>query len=106
MPKGILYVETRPASDEQAAAYHQWYEGTHMREMLSLDGVVAARRFAPVDGENVYVAVYEIEADDITSVQAQLAAASRSGTFSTPVGVQTDPPPAVRLYREIRTHTA
>jgi len=106
MAKGILYVETRPASEEEAAAYHSWYEETHMREMLGLDGVVAARRFAPVDGESVYVAVYEIEADDITTVQAQLAAASRSGSFSTPVGVQTDPPPTVRLYREILTHTS
>ncbi len=106
MAKGILYVETRPASDEVAAAYHRWYEGTHMQEMLSLDGVVAARRFEPVDGEAVYVAVYEIEADDITSVQAQLAAANKSGSFSTPVGVQTDPPPTVRLYREIVTRTA
>ena len=105
MARGILYVEYEPDAAE-AAAYHEWYDGTHMAEMLGIDGLVSARRFAPLDGEGPFVAVYEIEADDVAAVEARLAEATRSGRFSAPVGLRRDKPPTLRFYREISTHTA
>jgi hypothetical protein len=104
--KGILCVESRPNSDEEASAYHQWYDHTHVQEMLGIDGFVAARRFAPLNGDGAFVAIYEIEADDLAAVQARLGEAMKSGVFSAPVGVQTDPPPVVRFYRDITAPTA
>ena len=65
MPKGILYVESRPASPEQAADYHQWYNETHLPEMLSVDGFVSARRFEPVEGDGPFIAIYEFDTDDL-----------------------------------------
>ncbi|WP_024805807.1 hypothetical protein [Nocardia sp. BMG51109] len=106
MARGILYVESEPNSAEEAAAYHEWYDSTHMKEMLGIDGLVSARRFAPLTGEGAFVAVYEIEADDVAAVEARLAEATKSGRFSAPVGLRTDKPPTVRFYREIATHTA
>ena len=100
MPTGILFVESSPKSADEAAAYHEWYENTHLAEMCKLDGVVAARRLAVV-GEDSFVALYEIEADDLDAVRAGLGAASRSGQMSPPVGLRTDPPPTVRLLRDI-----
>ncbi len=100
MPKGILYVETRPSSAEDAADYHRWYE-THLGEVLAVDGVVSARRFAPFDESGPFVAIYEIEADDLQAVQAALSAGARSGAQSTPVGLSFDPPPVSTLLREI-----
>ncbi|MBH0779734.1 hypothetical protein [Nocardia bovistercoris] len=106
MVKGILLVESEPRSAEDADAYHRWYDEIHMKEMLGIEGLVAARRFAPVTGEGVFVAVYEIEADDIAHVQARLAEITKAGGFSAPVGLRTDPPPTVRFYRDISAHTA
>jgi hypothetical protein len=98
--KGILYVETRPASPEQEDAYHAWYEG-HMRELVAIDGFVAARRFAPIDGDGPFVAIYEIDSDDIESARARLAAAVKAGKVTNSPTVQDDPPPVVRVLRQI-----
>ncbi|WP_109526027.1 MULTISPECIES: hypothetical protein [Nocardia] len=101
MAKGILYVESRPNSPEEAAAFTSWYDRTHMKEMLGIDGIVSARRFAPVTGDGPFVAIYEIEAEDIALVQARLGETTKAGGFSAPVGLSTDPPPTVRFYRDI-----
>jgi hypothetical protein len=104
--RGILYVESRPSSPEQAEQYHAWYEQVHLQEMAALDGIVSARRFAPLDGgpEGPFVAIYEIEADDVAAVRDRLAAAGRSGRSSAPVGLALDPAPTVRFYREIAAY--
>ncbi|WP_174189409.1 hypothetical protein [Nocardia barduliensis] len=104
MPTGILFVESRPKSADEAAAYHDWYENTHLAEMCKLDGVVAARRLAVVGDDPSYIALYEIEADDLEAVRAELGRASRSGEMSPPVGLQLDPPPVVRLLRDIAAY--
>ena len=102
MPKGILYVGSRPAAAEEADAYHAWYTGTHIPEMTAIDGVVSARRFAPLDGDGPYVAIYELEGDDLETVKAAVAEAGRSGKMSPPVGTATNPPPVVTYLQEIR----
>jgi hypothetical protein len=96
-----MCVETNPASAEQAAAYHQWYNDTHLQECVGVEGFVSARRFAPVGHEGAFLAIYEIDADDIDAVRDRLTAFLRSSDSSTPVGVQMNPPPAVRFYEEI-----
>ncbi|WP_280433894.1 hypothetical protein [Nocardia carnea] len=106
MPKGILYVESRPSSAEEIDEYHRWYAGTHIGEMLEIDGIVSARRLEPLSGDGSFIALYEIEAEDLEAVRAQMGARARSGQMSKPVAVQSDPPPTVRLLREISVHTA
>ena len=101
MPKGVLYVETRPASPEQADEYHQWYNGTHIGEILGVDGFVSARRFESLGDDGLFIAIYEIEADDLEQARANLAAASAA--HAPPVGVCLDPPPTVRYFKEIAT---
>jgi hypothetical protein len=44
MARGLLIVESRPASPEQAAAYHDWYDSKHIPEILQLDGFTSARK--------------------------------------------------------------
>jgi len=101
VPRGILYVETQPASPEQAADYHAWYNEVHLQEMLALDGYVAARRFAPFGDEGPFVAIYEIEADDLAGMPSKLTQALRAGKVNNSSTVRTDPPPVVRFLREI-----
>ena len=99
MAKGILYVESRPSSPQAADAFDTWYELTHMKEMLGIDGVVSARRFVPLTGDGALVAIYELEGD-LDAVRARVAAASRGGELSPPVGMQVDPPPVFRYLGE------
>lgn len=106
MAKAILYVETRPASPEEAADYHKWYNEVHIPEILKIDGFVSARRFEPMEPGGPFVAIYEIEADDVEVPRAALTEATQSGRNSRPVGVSFDPPPSPQYYREIASFTA
>jgi hypothetical protein len=106
MAKAILYVETRPASPEEAAEYHKWYNEVHIPEILAIDGFVSARRFEPMAEGGPFVAIYEIEADDIEAARARLTEAGQSGRNSKPVGVCFDPPPTTQYYREMASFTS
>jgi hypothetical protein len=103
--KGILFVETWLSSPELAEEFHRQYNETHLKEMLDIDGYVSARRFEPLGHDGGFVAIYEIEADDLDAVQARLAETRAAGTLTTPTGVATEPRPVVRFYREIFSTT-
>ena len=51
-------------------AFTEWYNGTHLPEILGVDGIVSARRFKVLQGSmpQPYVAAYEIETDDLPAV--------------------------------------
>ncbi|MEU5880516.1 hypothetical protein [Spirillospora sp. NPDC047279] len=100
MPKGILYVESQPNSPEEAEAFHTWYEGTHLKEVTAIEGVVSARRFAVLGDDGPFIAIYELDADDLAAVQARISGAFKDGRISPQVGVRTDPPPRVMFCRE------
>ncbi|MBO0730515.1 MAG: hypothetical protein J2P57_14750 [Acidimicrobiaceae bacterium] len=97
MPKGIMYVETRPSSPERQAEFDKWYDEVHLKEVCGIDGVLSARRYTPIDGEGPFVAVYELEADDLGSVIEQLGKKSMSGEIHMSDALQLDPPPVVRI---------
>jgi hypothetical protein len=102
MAKGILLVETYPVTPEQEADYHEWYDGPHLEEVLGIDGFVSARRFAPVVADGgPFVAIYEIEADDVAAVMQRLVEKAESGTMSSRALLATDPAPETRLLEEI-----
>ena len=101
MPKGILYVESRPSSPDRLDEYHAWYTETHLRQVVGLDGFVRARRFAPVADDGPYVAIYEIEADDLEAAFAALAEAATTGVVQMSDAMEMDPPPSVRVLELI-----
>jgi hypothetical protein len=98
MPKGILLVQSRPASPGDAAGYHDWYDNVHIPEILGVDGFRSARRFQSASDGDVYVAMYEV--DDVDAAKAAMGAAQAAGTMSAPSGVQLDPPPTVQWFLE------
>jgi hypothetical protein len=104
MARGIYYVETWPSSPEREAEYNEWYDTVHLSDVCDVDGFVAARRYAPVDGEGPYVAVYEIEADDLEGAVQGLLAAYDAGQFRMSDAIQTEPPPVTKLLRLITSH--
>jgi hypothetical protein len=97
MAKGIYVAESRPASPEVDAEFNRWYNDVHLPEMVAIDGIVSVRRFAPVADTGPYVAVYELEGDDLQQILKGMIAAARSGALTLSDLQQMDPPPTMRL---------
>ena len=69
MPKGVLVVETAPSSPDRDAEFNDFYNDTHLAEILRVPEFKAARRFRRIgEGEYPYLAIYEVEADDLSKV--------------------------------------
>jgi hypothetical protein len=104
MPKGILLVESFPESAGSVELYHTWYNETHLREIVGLEGFSSARRFELIGEDGPFVAIYEIEADDLEKARLSLSEAVASGRLTMPQGLQRDPTPVVRWLKEIAAY--
>jgi hypothetical protein len=60
----IVFTECRPGEDEE---FNAWYTGTHVPDVLRLDGFTAVQRFREAATEQeegpTYLAVWEVEGD-------------------------------------------
>lgn len=68
MTKWIRIVETRCSDKTREAEFNDWYSYVHLDDMLKCPVVVAAKRYQrmdPKEGEAEYLAIYEIETEDI-----------------------------------------
>lgn len=101
MARGIIYVETMPVSPDREAEYHTWYNDTHLAEICSVDGIVSARRFAATDGTGPFVAIYEVDGDDLDAVVQRLGELGASGKLSSLELLDMQTPPIPKVYREI-----
>ncbi|TZG27380.1 DUF4286 family protein [Sphingomonas montanisoli] len=75
MARYILLAMNGPTSPGEDAAYNEWYNGTHVPDLLACEAVKSARRFKVVQQKglnNPYVAAYDIETDDLAATLAQL----------------------------------
>jgi hypothetical protein len=95
--KGIILVETRPSSPDRDQEYNTWYDDVHLPELVALDGFVSARRLRPVDGNGPYVAIYEVEGDNLQAVLDNMIASA--GQMHMSDALQLDPPPIPRLLQ-------
>lgn len=89
MPKFTFVVLSNPVA-EREIEYNRWYEQQHLPDVLRVPGIVAARRMrATAEGAKWrYLAMYEIEADDVNAVLAELR--SRSGGPQMPMSEALD----------------
>jgi hypothetical protein len=101
MPKGIIYVETMPVSPDQEAEYHKWYNDTHLEQILSVEGIVSARRFAPTDGSGPFIAIYELDCDDLDAAVTRMGELGASGKLTGLEKLAMDPKPIPKVCREI-----
>lgn len=106
MARGVYVVRSRPVSAERDGELNDWYDRTHIPELLAVPGFVSARRFRRVggdggDGGAEYLAIYEIEADDLSAPVAELRRRSAAGETTRTSALQLDPPPEVALYEEL-----
>ena len=105
MPKGIMVVQSRPCDPAREDEYNDWYSNTHLPEIRAVPGFVAACRYKVHNGAdpaaNSYLAIYEIDADDLTDPVKELRARSAAGQTHPSDALQLDPPPVVTLYELI-----
>jgi hypothetical protein len=108
VPKGMMLVQSRPADPAREDAFNDWYTNTHIPEVCAVPGIVAARRYKVhqpgLDGAEagpVYIAVYEIDTDDLDAPMRELRARSSDGRVVMSELLQMDPLPVVTLCEQI-----
>lgn len=74
----LVLVMSEPV-EGQEAAYQDWYENTHLHEVLSSTGWQSAERFELSDEQGLscprrFLAVYEVEANDPATILPTLNA--------------------------------
>jgi hypothetical protein len=84
MPKYTFMVLTNPV-EGQDDTYNDWYTNRHLADVLNVPGFVSAQRFKLADAQRGnpphpwrYLALYQIETDDLKKTLATLS--ERSGT--------------------------
>ena len=102
MAKGVILVETRPSSPDREQEYNAWYDEVHIPQLLALDGIVAARRLRPVNGDGPYVALYELEGDNLQAILDNMVA--NAGQLHMSDALQLDPRPIPRLLEVTTEH--
>lgn len=101
MAKGLMLVQSVPSDPAREDEYNDWYAGKHVPEVLEIPGVVSGRRYKLVGRPGTppsYLAVYELEADDVRAPLRELGARASSGVIEMSDVIQLDPPPTITLY--------
>lgn len=103
MAKYVMVVESQPVEGRDAE-YNAWYDSEHFQDVLDLPGVQSGRRFdlaMGLMGEPglPYLAIYEIETDDIGLVAAELGKRSADGTMRQSETLDR-PSTVLRFYRQ------
>lgn len=86
MPRYKMIALTR-AVEGRDAEFNEWYQNVHLVELCSMPGVMGAQRYkltAPLQGydDRPYLAIYDIECDDIRATLGAIGAASASGKMT------------------------
>jgi hypothetical protein len=77
MGKWLLIVESNCTDPKKENEYHDWYNNIHIKDILKTKGFTKATRYQLKDvtksvGEKgKFLAIYEIEADDLDAVLAK-----------------------------------
>jgi hypothetical protein len=94
MGRYVFAVQSNPVAGREDE-YNDWYSNRHLPDLLAMPGVVSARRFALADRQVRsevppfgYLALYEIETDDVQSFIDELNARAR--TESMPISSALD----------------
>jgi len=89
MQRHIMVVMTNPA-EGQDQAYNDWYDNTHLKDVLEIPGIKAATRYRLSEHQRAdpphpysYLAIYEIETDDLPRVVSELK--TRAGSELMPI---------------------
>jgi phage/plasmid-associated DNA primase len=87
MARFSLVVYSNPVKGREQE-YNDWYSNQHLSDLLAIPGVVAARRFK-LSGTQIgevaqtyqYLAIYDVEADDVATFIKEMTARTASGAI-------------------------
>ncbi len=77
---GGLLVNVMNVEPEHEAEFNEWYDHEHIPALAAVPGVLAARRFKDAKGTHRYLALYHLQAPEVTMGQAWKQAASTPWT--------------------------
>ena len=81
MARYVLIANNGPTDGEDDDAdYNRWYDEVHVPDLLAVPGITSARRFRVVMSRRStppYLALYEIETDDLQSVMDHMGSGIR-----------------------------
>jgi hypothetical protein len=105
MARYLLVVNSNPAPGREQE-YNEWYSNRHLADLRALPGVVSARRFVLENAQMSdaprpfkYLAVYEVETDDLQNFVSHLL--KRSGTESMPISTALDGASSAIWWKEM-----
>jgi hypothetical protein len=78
MAKWLLVGETNSNDPAREAEFREWYTQTHLPDVLAIPGFNTAALYEnpePAEGRGKFIAIYEIEGDDIEEMKKSLAEA-------------------------------
>ncbi len=88
----LVLTNAKAGQDDE---FNDWYTNVHLGDLLKLEGFVAAQRFRIVEGAHEtspphrYMALYEIETDDLALAKKALSAAAESGEMFVSPSIET-----------------
>lgn len=103
-----MVVLTEATSEDEEAEFNDWYDNTHLADVLKIPGFVAATRYRLSDAQpegsnpatNKYLAIYEIESDDIQGTLDALVAERPNRYLSPTLNTSTTQAPVYELITE------
>ena len=86
MGKYVLVAQSE-AVEGRDADYNRWYDETHLNDICALPGVKSGRRFEATPlaigpAGKRYLAIFEIETDDINTVMAEMGKRAADGSMA------------------------
>jgi hypothetical protein len=85
MAKAVLIVHSRPVETAREDEFNKWYDEVHIPDITSVSGVVSGRRFKKAggagDGGYPYLAIYELDGEDLGATMKELMDRTGDGTF-------------------------
>lgn len=74
MEKWLLTVESNCCDPSREKEFNDWYDNIHLPDILETPGFIRAVRYentSPAEGQGKFIAMYEIETDDLASTLAK-----------------------------------
>jgi hypothetical protein len=90
MPKALMVVGANPTDAARETEFNEWHTETHLDDVLKVAGFITARRYSRSDARPMvgteaspfrYLAIYDVESDDLEQSGRDLQAALDSGAI-------------------------
>jgi hypothetical protein len=93
----VVYSNPAPGREDE---YNDWYSNQHLKDLRAIPGVVAARRFKLAGTQiragappHQYLAIYEIEADNVQSFVNEMMERTADGRIQRSTAMSADSSP-------------